>query len=125
MFEGLKVVSSRTSSSRTRGTTSIRTTGSSCELTWNTFRDHLILEYEIPKYDGDLGSPNVFVPLDELARRREGAVCSTSSLPSQHGKHWFDEELFLGLMRLRGHGGGHRAATPRRSPAASCSLRLG
>ena len=36
-----------------------------CELTWNTFRDHLVLEYEIPKYDGDLGSPNVFVPLDE------------------------------------------------------------
>ena len=36
-----------------------------CELTWNTFRDHLVLEYEIPKYDGDVGSPNVFVPLSE------------------------------------------------------------
>ena len=36
----------------------------SCELTWNTFRDHLILEYEVPKYDGDMSAPNAFVPLD-------------------------------------------------------------
>ena len=42
-----------------------------CELTWNTFRDHLILEYEVPKYDGDLGSPNLFVPLDAALCRRK------------------------------------------------------
>jgi LmbE family N-acetylglucosaminyl deacetylase len=72
-----------------------------CELTWNTFRDHLILEYEIPKYDGDLGVPNVFVPVPvELARdkvRLIGDVFAT-----QRPKDWFDEELFLGLMRVRG-----------------------
>ena len=71
------------------------------ELTWNTFRDHLILEYEIPKYDGDLGSPNVFVRLDE-------AVCRAkvdnilASFRSQESKHWFTRDLFLSLMRLRG-----------------------
>jgi LmbE family N-acetylglucosaminyl deacetylase len=72
-----------------------------CELTWNTFRDHLILEYEIPKYDGDLGAPNVFVPLDE------GVVAAKLRLllehfPSQSARHWFDDELFRGLMRIRG-----------------------
>jgi LmbE family N-acetylglucosaminyl deacetylase len=72
-----------------------------CELTWNTFRDHLILEYEIPKYDGDLGRPNVFVPVPaDLAREKARLV--VSAFPSQQQKHWFDEELFLGLMRLRG-----------------------
>jgi LmbE family N-acetylglucosaminyl deacetylase len=71
------------------------------ELTWNTFRDHLILEYEIPKYDGDLGSPNVFVRLDE-------AVCQAkvdnllASFRGQQGKRWFTRDLFLSLMRLRG-----------------------
>jgi LmbE family N-acetylglucosaminyl deacetylase len=72
-----------------------------CELTWNTWRDHLIFEYEIPKYDGDLGSPNVFVPLSkELAEEKARLV--VQAFPTQSGKHWFDEELFLGLMRLRG-----------------------
>jgi LmbE family N-acetylglucosaminyl deacetylase len=72
-----------------------------CELTWNTFRDHLILEYEIPKYDGDLRTPNVFVPVsEELAR--EKAQLINEAFASQQGKHWFDQELFLGLMRLRG-----------------------
>jgi LmbE family N-acetylglucosaminyl deacetylase len=72
-----------------------------CELTWNTFRDHLILEYEIPKYDGDLGAPNVFVPIArELAREKARLI--VEAFPSQGSKHWFDEELFLGLMRLRG-----------------------
>lgn len=72
-----------------------------CELTWNTFRDHLVLEYEVPKYDGDLGRPNVFVPVpEELAR--EKARLLVESFPSQSSKHWFDEQLFLGLMRLRG-----------------------
>ena len=72
-----------------------------CELTWNTWRDHLILEYEIPKYDGDLASPNVYVPVSkELASEKIRVV--HEYFPSQREKHWFDEELFLGLMRIRG-----------------------
>ena len=72
-----------------------------CELTWNTWREHLILEYEIPKYDGDLGSPNVFVPVgEELARRKTELLGRV--FPSQRDRHWFGEELFLGLMRVRG-----------------------
>jgi LmbE family N-acetylglucosaminyl deacetylase len=71
------------------------------ELTWNTFRDHWILEYEVPKYDGDLGTPNVFVPLDEpLWRRKIGAILE--SFPSQRDKQWFSEDVFRGLLRLRG-----------------------
>jgi len=71
------------------------------ELTWNTWRDHLILEYEIPKYDGDLGVPNVFVRLSrEHAERKAGLLVELFA--SQRDKHWFAEELFLGLMRLRG-----------------------
>jgi LmbE family N-acetylglucosaminyl deacetylase len=71
------------------------------ELTWNTFRDHLILEYEIPKYDGDLGQPGLFVPL-------EAAVCQRKvrylmdTFHSQRTKRWFQEDTFLSLMRLRG-----------------------
>jgi LmbE family N-acetylglucosaminyl deacetylase len=72
-----------------------------CELTWNTFRDHLILEYEVPKYDGDLGSPNVFVPLERDVVDEKLRLVSRH-FPSQQGKHWFDEELFRGLMRIRG-----------------------
>jgi LmbE family N-acetylglucosaminyl deacetylase len=72
-----------------------------CELTWNTFRSHLILEYEIPKYDGDLGSPNVFVPLEEPLVEDKLRVLR-DHYASQHDKHWFDDELFRGLMRLRG-----------------------
>jgi LmbE family N-acetylglucosaminyl deacetylase len=72
-----------------------------CELTWNTFRDHLILEYEIPKYDGDLGRPNLFVPLPRAVAREKARLIS-DGFPSQAGKHWFDQEVFLGLMRLRG-----------------------
>ena len=71
------------------------------ELTWNTFRDHLILEYEIPKYDPDLGSPNFFVPFDEDTAT-EKARHLMESFPSQGDKHWFREDTFLGLMRLRG-----------------------
>jgi LmbE family N-acetylglucosaminyl deacetylase len=72
-----------------------------CELTWNTFRDHLILEYEVPKYDGDLGTPNLFVPVSrELAEEKARLVLD--GFPTQAGKHWFDAEVFLGLMRLRG-----------------------
>jgi LmbE family N-acetylglucosaminyl deacetylase len=72
-----------------------------CELTWNTFRNHLILEYEIPKVDGDLGAPNLFVPLTEEVARRKAALLA-QHFPTQAGKHWFDEELFMGLMRIRG-----------------------
>jgi LmbE family N-acetylglucosaminyl deacetylase len=72
-----------------------------CELAWNTFRDHLVLEYEIPKYDGDLGAPNAYVPLDEeLAARKVEALLG--SFPSQASKPWFEESLFRALLRLRG-----------------------
>ena len=72
-----------------------------CELTWNTFRDHLILEYEIPKYDGDLGSPNVFVPLDENVVSEKLQLLA-EHFPTQASRHWFDDELFRGLLRIRG-----------------------
>ena len=71
------------------------------DLTWNTFRDHWILEYEIPKFDADLGSPNCFVPLDEATCRRKAGHLQRA-FASQRDKHWFTEETFLGLMRLRG-----------------------
>ena len=80
-----------------------------CELTWNAFRDHLILEYEIPKYDGDFGVPNVFVPLDEATCQRKVEVLMRH-FGSQRSKRWFTEDLFLGLMRLRGMESG--AASP-------------
>jgi LmbE family N-acetylglucosaminyl deacetylase len=71
------------------------------DLTWNTFRNHLILEYEIPKYDGDLGQPNFFVPLEE-------SVCSrkirniVEGFRSQRQKQWFGEQTFMAILRLRG-----------------------
>jgi LmbE family N-acetylglucosaminyl deacetylase len=72
-----------------------------CELTWNTFRDHLILEYEIPKYDGDVGSPNVFVHLTEsISRRKIDAVLA--HFGSQLDKRWFTDDLFFSLLRIRG-----------------------
>jgi LmbE family N-acetylglucosaminyl deacetylase len=71
------------------------------ELTWNTFRDHLILEYEIPKYDGDFGSPNVFVHLTESVARRK-IENLLLHFGSQRDKHWFTEDLFLSTLRLRG-----------------------
>ncbi|HET7237659.1 MAG TPA: PIG-L deacetylase family protein [Terrimicrobiaceae bacterium] len=71
------------------------------DLTWNTFRDHFILEYEIPKYDGDVGQPNVFVPLDiETSQQKVRSIIE--SFPSQHSRRWFDEKTFEALMRLRG-----------------------
>jgi LmbE family N-acetylglucosaminyl deacetylase len=72
-----------------------------CELTWNTFRNHLILEYEIPKYDGDFGSPNFFVNLDErlVEAKLDHLV---RAFKSQDGKHWFTKDLFSSVMRLRG-----------------------
>jgi LmbE family N-acetylglucosaminyl deacetylase len=71
------------------------------ELTWNTFRRHLILEYEIPKYDADLGSPNTFVELPEWAMRRKADLI-LDGFPSQASRDWFDRETFLALARIRG-----------------------
>jgi LmbE family N-acetylglucosaminyl deacetylase len=71
------------------------------ELTWNTFRDHWILEYEVPKYDGGLTSPNVFVALtDEIAKRKIEILMSVFA--SQHSRRWFNPENFEALLRLRG-----------------------
>jgi LmbE family N-acetylglucosaminyl deacetylase len=71
------------------------------ELTWNTFRDHLILEYEIPKYDGDMGAPNVFVPLTESVADRKVELI-LEHFNTQRDKQWFTADLFHSLMRLRG-----------------------
>jgi LmbE family N-acetylglucosaminyl deacetylase len=71
------------------------------ELTWNTFRDHLILEYEIPKFDGGLVTPNHFVPLDAATCRRKVRHLMRA-FPTQRDKPWFGEDTFLGVMRLRG-----------------------
>jgi LmbE family N-acetylglucosaminyl deacetylase len=72
-----------------------------CELTWNTFRRHLILEFEIPKYDGDMSNPNFFVPIDEDVAHEKMRLLHDHFV-TQQTKHWFDGELFLGLLRLRG-----------------------
>lgn len=71
------------------------------ELTWNTFRDHLIFEYEVPKYDGDMGRPNVFVPLEPPLYQRKVDYLF-EAFRSQCVKPWFDRETFVGLMRIRG-----------------------
>lgn len=71
------------------------------ELTWNTFRNHLILEYEIPKYDGDLRQPTLFVPLaGDIYKKKVDYIIKV--FQSQHAKSWFEEQTFLSLMRLRG-----------------------
>jgi LmbE family N-acetylglucosaminyl deacetylase len=71
------------------------------DLTWNTFRDHLVLEYEIPKYDGDLGQPNCFVPVDDQQRAfKVDAILRRYA--SQRSKEWFTAETFNALMRIRG-----------------------
>ena len=72
-----------------------------CELTWNTFRDHTILEYEVPKYDGDFGTPNFFVELGEdICNKKEKYLLD--SFTSQCDKHWFSHETFRAMLRLRG-----------------------
>lgn len=71
------------------------------ELTWNTFRDHLVLEYEIPKYDGDLGQPNFYVPLSAEACDNKVRYLM-EAFKSQQTKRWFEESTFRGLMRIRG-----------------------
>jgi len=70
-------------------------------LVWNTFRDHLILEYEIPKWDGDIALPNLYVPVAARLMRRKADLL-VAHFGSQRSKHWFDAETFLGLARLRG-----------------------
>jgi LmbE family N-acetylglucosaminyl deacetylase len=72
-----------------------------CELTWNTFRDHLILEYEIPKWDGDLGRPNVYASLDGAMLDRKINLLGRH-FSSQRSKDWFDGETIRGHARLRG-----------------------
>jgi LmbE family N-acetylglucosaminyl deacetylase len=73
-----------------------------CQLTWNTFRNHLILEYEIPKWDGDLSQPNAYFPLSDGIMERKIDLLQTH-FKTQRGKHWFDMETFRGLARLRGN----------------------
>jgi LmbE family N-acetylglucosaminyl deacetylase len=70
-------------------------------LTWNTFRDHCILEYEIPKWDGDIGQPNLYVPVSARTVKRKVDLL-LSHFGSQRSKQWFDAETFMGLARLRG-----------------------
>ena len=71
------------------------------ELTWNTFRNHLILEYEILKYDGDLGAPNFFVHLDDkICQRKIDYI--RNCFKSQADKPWFTDDAFLSLLRIRG-----------------------
>ncbi len=71
------------------------------ELVWNTFRDHLVLEYEIPKYDGDLGTPGFFVPIDEATGRKKIRFLR-EAFRSQSSRQWFREDTFWALLRLRG-----------------------
>jgi len=71
------------------------------DLTWNTFRDHFILEYEVPKYDGDLGTPNFYVHLNEPLVKMKTSLIS-SIFKTQKKKHWFTEETFRSILRIRG-----------------------
>ncbi len=71
------------------------------ELAYNTFRDHLVVEYEIPKWDGDLGRPTVYVPLESGHVERKVETI-WDAFESQRDKHWFSRETFLATMRLRG-----------------------
>jgi LmbE family N-acetylglucosaminyl deacetylase len=70
-------------------------------LTWNAFRDHLVLEYEIAKFDGDLAHPNFFITLDADTVARKCRLLH-EAFPSQRSRQWFDDETFRALMRLRG-----------------------
>lgn len=71
------------------------------ELTWNSFRNHLVLEYEIPKYEGDLAHPNFYVPLSsDIVTRKTDMLMDC--FPSQHSRSWFHRDVFLAHLRLRG-----------------------
>lgn len=71
------------------------------ELTWNTFRSHLIFEYEIPKYDSDLGNPSVFLPVTKSVAEQKAKIIMDAFI-SQHHRQWFSSDTFLSLLRLRG-----------------------
>jgi len=71
------------------------------DLTWNTWRNHLVLEYEIPKYDGDLGAPNLFSPLAAATVDRKIELV-LAGFPTQAGKPWFTADLFRAVARIRG-----------------------
>lgn len=71
------------------------------DLTWNTYRSHVVLEYEIPKYDGDFGVPNFFVPVTKTALQKK-IRCLQRHFVTQRSKHWFTDELFLATPRIRG-----------------------
>jgi LmbE family N-acetylglucosaminyl deacetylase len=71
------------------------------ELTWNTFRDHMILEYEIVKYDGGLGSPNAFVPISKANCRRKVRLLM-QGFSTQRSRRWFTEDTFTSMLRIRG-----------------------
>lgn len=71
------------------------------ELTWQTWRDHLILEYDVPKFEGDLFCPNAFVPLSRsVAQRKSNHLMRYFG--SQRAKYWFTSDTFMALSRLRG-----------------------
>ena len=71
------------------------------DLTWNTFRNHIVLEYEIPKWDGDLSQPNVFIPASKTLMERKAKLLF-DHFGTQRSKDWFDAQTFMGLARLRG-----------------------
>jgi len=71
------------------------------DLTWNTWRNHFILEYEIPKYDGDLGIPNFYIALDEKYIQKRNQIL-LETFESQRSKHWFEDSTFSALPRIRG-----------------------
>ncbi|HDO26479.1 MAG TPA: PIG-L family deacetylase [Bacteroidetes bacterium] len=79
------------------------------DLTWNTFRNHLVLEYEIPKYDGDLGNPNFYVSLTGGQVKKRNRII-LDSFESQKTKHWFNEDTFNAMLRIRGMESGNKTA---------------
>jgi hypothetical protein len=88
-----------------------------CDLTWNTFRNQLILEYEIPKYDGDLGNPNAYVQLSAaLCQQKINRLLEI--FETQRDKSWFTENGFWELLRLRGMEYNAPENMPRHSTAA-------
>jgi LmbE family N-acetylglucosaminyl deacetylase len=70
-------------------------------LTWNTYRNHLVFEYEIPKFDGDLATPNLYIQLDELQVKRKIDLLFRN-YETQKSKYWFTEETFRSILRIRG-----------------------
>ncbi|MGH0037689.1 MAG: PIG-L deacetylase family protein [Myxococcota bacterium] len=94
-----------------------------CELTWNTWRDHTIFEYEIPKYDGDLGRPNAYVPLPaSVVEDKVKALLEV--FPSQAQRDWFDEDTFRAILRLRGVESNARERYAEAFTARKCVLEL-